>query len=119
MSCRLCIIRVFVPRTRDQLKYPAFDETKEDIEGFNVTQERQHELAEAIGDAPLFVLVNLLAQQLVGWQMYVHDFSLPFLLQTSQRTRSGDYELTTAIYYVASQVPREERLWPEALPQVH
>jgi hypothetical protein len=29
----------------------------------NVTKEKQAELAEAIGDAPLFVLVNLVFQQ--------------------------------------------------------
>lgn len=54
---------VFVPRTRDQLGLPKLDEAKEDVEGFNVTAERQKELAEAIGDAPLFVLVNLIVQQ--------------------------------------------------------
>jgi hypothetical protein len=54
---------VFVPRTRDQLGLPKLDEVKEDVEGFNVTAERQKELAEAIGDAPLFVLVNLIVQQ--------------------------------------------------------
>ncbi|KAL7409149.1 hypothetical protein BDY24DRAFT_404117 [Mrakia frigida] len=62
---------VFVPRSRDQLKYPKFDENKEDIEGLNVAKERQLELAEAIGDAPLFVLVNLLSQQLLGYPMYL------------------------------------------------
>jgi hypothetical protein len=32
-------------------------------DGMNVTKEKQAELAEAIGDAPLYVMVNLIAQQ--------------------------------------------------------
>jgi hypothetical protein len=39
------------------------DKEREDQDGFNVTAERQQELREAIGDAPLYVLANLLAQQ--------------------------------------------------------
>ena len=62
---------VFVPRTRDQLEYPKLDESKEDFEGLNVAKEKQSELAEAIGDAPLFILANLVAQQLFGWPMYL------------------------------------------------
>lgn len=78
---------VYVPRTREQLVrfdtvrlthiclasltsdtvplqgYPAFDETKEDHEGMNVTAARRAELGEAIGDAPLYVLGDLLIQQ--------------------------------------------------------
>jgi omega-6 fatty acid desaturase (delta-12 desaturase) len=62
---------VFVPRTRDQLQYPKLDESKEDLTGLNVAEERQSELSEAIGDAPLVVLANLLAQQLFGWPLYL------------------------------------------------
>ena len=58
---------VFVPRTREQHKYPAFDAAREDLHGHNVTEDRQSELAEAIGDAPFIVMLNLIAQQLVGW----------------------------------------------------
>lgn len=47
------------------------DKEREDEDGFNVTTERQQELREAIGDAPIYVLGNLLAQQLLGWPMYL------------------------------------------------
>ncbi|KAL7414509.1 delta-12 fatty acid desaturase [Mrakia frigida] len=62
---------VFVPRTREQMSYPAFDETKEDVHGLNVTEERQSELVEAINDAPIVVLLSLFAQQLFGWPLYL------------------------------------------------
>jgi hypothetical protein len=95
---------VFVPRTREQLVrflpllttltfadapllastlqgYPKRDEEREDLEGLSVTEERQHELREAIGDAPLYVLVNLISQQLVGFQMYVRASACPRFIQ--------------------------------------
>lgn len=51
--------------------YPAFDETKEDLAGVNVTPSRRAELAEAIGDAPFYILTDLIIQQLFGWQAYL------------------------------------------------
>jgi omega-6 fatty acid desaturase (delta-12 desaturase) len=51
--------------------YPAFDETKEDLAGVNVTSSRRAELAEALGDAPIYILGDLIVQQLFGWQAYL------------------------------------------------
>jgi omega-6 fatty acid desaturase (delta-12 desaturase) len=61
---------VFVPRTRSQHGYPEIKEEAE-IDGISVSQQRQEELREAVNDAPLYILANLLAQQLVGWPMYL------------------------------------------------
>lgn len=61
---------VFVPRTRSQLGYPEVKEENE-LEGTSVTEQRREELREAVGDAPLVVLGNLLGQQLFGWPMYL------------------------------------------------
>ncbi|KAJ9126297.1 hypothetical protein QFC24_002029 [Naganishia onofrii] len=61
---------VFVPKTRSQAGLPAPVEETE-IEGVNLTEARQEELREAIGDAPLYVLGNLIVQQLFGWPAYL------------------------------------------------
>jgi omega-6 fatty acid desaturase (delta-12 desaturase) len=61
---------VFVPKTRSQAKVPEINEEAE-VEGFNVSKARQEELKEAIGDAPLYVLGNLIVQQLFGWPAYL------------------------------------------------
>jgi len=61
---------VFVPRTRGQLDYPQIKEEGE-VLGMSVTEQRQEELREAIGDAPLYILLNLIAQELLGWPMYL------------------------------------------------
>jgi omega-6 fatty acid desaturase (delta-12 desaturase) len=76
---------VFVPRTREQRGYPAPKEEAE-LTGFksvvttavrrmltqlSVSEKRQEELREAIGDAPVVLLLNLFAQQLFGWPLYL------------------------------------------------
>ncbi|KAJ9118174.1 hypothetical protein QFC22_004078 [Naganishia vaughanmartiniae] len=61
---------VFVPKTRSQAGLPAPVEETE-IEGVNLTEARQEELREAIGDAPIYVLGNLIVQQLFGWPAYL------------------------------------------------
>ncbi len=37
----------------------------------SVSKARQEELKEAVNDAPLYILVHLLTQQLFGWPMYL------------------------------------------------
>ena len=37
----------------------------------SISQQRQEELREAIGDAPIVVLYNLVIQQLFGWPAYL------------------------------------------------
>lgn len=61
---------VFVPKTRSQQGFPALKEDGE-IEGLTLSEQRQQELEEAVGDAPIAVLFWLIMQQLVGWQMYL------------------------------------------------
>lgn len=61
---------VFVPRTRSQQRIPAVKEEGE-LDGMNVSKARQEELKEAVNDAPLYILVHLLTQQLFGWPMYL------------------------------------------------
>lgn len=69
---------VFVPRTRSQLGVPEIKEgvngadgVAEELSGMDLSAERQHELEEAVGDAPIVVLAHLIAQQLFGWPMYL------------------------------------------------
>ncbi|GHJ89740.1 hypothetical protein NliqN6_6142 [Naganishia liquefaciens] len=61
---------VFVPRTRSYVGVGDIKEEAE-IDGFNVSEARQEELKEAIGDAPIYILGNLIAQQLFGWPAYL------------------------------------------------
>lgn len=37
----------------------------------SISQQRQEELREAIGDAPIVVLYNLVIQQVFGWPAYL------------------------------------------------
>ncbi|WVR06310.1 hypothetical protein IAU60_003340 [Kwoniella sp. DSM 27419] len=61
---------VFVPKTRKARGVPEMKEEGE-IDGLNVSEERQSELAEALEDAPLAVFINLFVRQLVGWPAYL------------------------------------------------
>jgi len=61
---------VFVPRSRSERGYPEIKEEGE-LDGMNVSEQRQEELREAISDAPLFLLGHLIAQQLLGWPGYL------------------------------------------------
>jgi len=61
---------VFVPKTRSEYGAPAIKEEAE-IDGISVSQQRQEELKEAIGDAPIVVLYHLVVQQLFGWPAYL------------------------------------------------
>jgi omega-6 fatty acid desaturase (delta-12 desaturase) len=61
---------VFVPKTRSQTQIGEIKEEAE-VDGHDVTEARQLELQEAIGDAPLYVLGNLVIQQLFGWPAYL------------------------------------------------
>lgn len=58
---------IFVPRTRTELGYPAFENGRENLEGTHVVPSRQDELAKAIGEAvgetPLVVLSHLIFYQ--------------------------------------------------------
>ena len=48
--------QVFVPKTRSQVKLPAFDSTKEDIWGASISNEVMKELYDALGDSPIGAL---------------------------------------------------------------
>lgn len=61
---------VFVPRTRKELKVPEIKEEAE-IDGINVSKQRQNELVEAVHDTPLYTLFHLITQQLFGWPAYL------------------------------------------------
>jgi omega-6 fatty acid desaturase / acyl-lipid omega-6 desaturase (Delta-12 desaturase) len=45
--------QVFVPKTRSELKLPAFNPSGEDRFGYNVSEEVKKELWEALGDSPI------------------------------------------------------------------
>lgn len=61
---------VFVPRTREQMKYPA-KKTEEEQTGINVPAWRQAELLEALGESPIASLFNMVLHQLFGWPLYL------------------------------------------------
>lgn len=63
---------VFVPRTREQQGFPAVKEEAE-LSGINVSKIRQQELREAIADSPIWVLGNVIQQQLFGWPAYLFN----------------------------------------------
>ena len=50
--------QVFVPKTRSSLKLPAFDATREDITGENVSKEVMAEMWEALGDSPISAAIH-------------------------------------------------------------
>ncbi len=45
--------QVYVPKTRSELKMPAFDSNNETLEGSTVSQKVMKELWEAVGDSPI------------------------------------------------------------------
>jgi omega-6 fatty acid desaturase (delta-12 desaturase) len=45
--------QVFVPKTRSQLRLPAFDPTHENILGSSVSNKVKNELWDALGDSPI------------------------------------------------------------------
>ncbi|KAK4689533.1 hypothetical protein P7C73_g564, partial [Tremellales sp. Uapishka_1] len=63
---------VHVPRTRKEHGYPAMKEEAE-ILGFGVSEARQSELREALDDAPIVTLYNLVIHQLFGWPAYLFN----------------------------------------------
>ena len=44
---------VYVPKTRSELRLPAFDPTNENILGSSVSDKVKRELWEALGDSPI------------------------------------------------------------------
>ncbi|ETW81752.1 hypothetical protein HETIRDRAFT_440056 [Heterobasidion irregulare TC 32-1] len=63
--------QVFVPKTRSQVKLPAFDSTKEDIWGASISNEVMKELYDALGDSPIGALFGAGSYLLFGWPMYL------------------------------------------------
>jgi omega-6 fatty acid desaturase (delta-12 desaturase) len=61
---------VFVPKTRSHVGVGEIKEEGE-ADGSDISAARQEELKEAIGDAPIYVLGNLIVQQLFGWPAYL------------------------------------------------
>lgn len=45
--------QVFVPKTRSQLRLPAFDPKQETLDGSSVSEAVRNELWDALGDSPL------------------------------------------------------------------
>ena len=58
--------QVFVPKTRSELGLPAFDPSKETLDGSSIKEEALKELWEAIGDAPLSAALGALSYLVRG-----------------------------------------------------
>lgn len=61
---------VFVPRTRKERGFPEIKEEGE-LQGINISEMRQQEMREALGDAPIVTLYRAVLQQVFGWPMYL------------------------------------------------
>lgn len=58
--------QVFIPKTRSELGLPAFDPSKESLDGSSVSKDLMGELWEAIGDSPIMAALGA-ASYLVRW----------------------------------------------------
>ncbi|THH20543.1 hypothetical protein EW146_g822 [Bondarzewia mesenterica] len=63
--------QVFVPKTRSQLRLPAFDSAKEDVWGSSISNEVMNELREALGESPIGAMYYSTAYLLFGWPLYL------------------------------------------------
>ncbi|THG95379.1 hypothetical protein EW026_g6263 [Hermanssonia centrifuga] len=63
--------QVYVPKTRSELKMPAFDSNNETLEGSTVSQKVMKELWEAVGDSPIVNAIGCVQYLLLGWPFYL------------------------------------------------
>lgn len=116
--------QVFVPKTRSQVKLPAFDSTKEDIWGASISNEVMKELYDALGDSPIGALFGagsyLVCASMTWTQRVSITRSEPafHLVSRSGLCRAYLINLTLPAFWLA-HVSVHERFRSEALPCGH